>query len=370
MQIKRCIVWLLAFSIIFAIGGCSPSSLKIENGDFIFNRSSIHLFDADDYIVLNIDDGYLYEKEAKRLIPLKIDPLERYKASDTMHGTDNSSTVPIFTSRKQVYILNNLNKENILASDFQIEALNLNSLSKETIFQTISPNSKDEFLGLKKLFKQTNNYDFEFDENGVAEITSIGTIFHFFIYNNFLYTEENYQIHCYNLKNGKNKVIVDDRIKGESIAFDGKNIYYLTMMNDLCFYNIEHKNNGKLIENKIAEYYISENYIFFKNLSDNGALYRYDKASAKIEKISDIVCQSIQSDEKYIFFTDPQTEKIYRIGRDGKDCKVIIDQAVSDFIILSDSNNIVFTVENNVSFSQSTSVYIANKDGENQYQIM
>lgn len=369
MQMKRCIGFVLILSIVFFMFGCSDVSLKTENDKFLFNRSSIHLFESKDYIVLNVDDGYLYERETGRLIPLKIDPLERFAVPKQIDGMNASVTTPIFTSPEKVYILNNLHDENISASEFQIEALSLNSLTKKTLYQTISRNSKDEFLGLKKLFKQTNTYDFEFDDSGVVEITSFGEIYHFFIYDNILYTVENYQIHSYNLQNGKEKTIVEDRIKGESIACDGENIYYLTIMNDLCFYNIEHQESKKLTNEKVSDFYISENNIFFKNLSDNGALYRYDKASAKTDKISDIIFRSIQADNQYIYFQDPQTEKICRIGLNGKDCKVIIDQAVSDYIILSDSDNIVFTIEDDIALSHPTSVFIADKDGKNQYQI-
>lgn len=373
MNIKRQIVFIISILILLLASGCSSISYETENKDFLFNRSSLHLFESDDYIVLNIEPGYLYDIKTEKVIPLTLDPLERFGAEEQAEGLNASDNTSFFVSQSNVYILDNLTDEWSTSTDFKIEVLNLKTLSKTALFQTQKIDLKDNFLGLTDLFGEKNTFNFDTNDSTMDLNNSWG-VFHFFVYNNVLYTIENYQLHSYNLQNGKRETIIDDRIKGESIACDGKNIYYLTITNDLFAYNIEEKSKNKIVDDKVSDFYVSKDYIIYNNVSDNGFLYRYDKSTSVGHKISEAICTSIQTDGQNIYYIDSQSGDLCCMTMEGEEVRVLIEQDVSDFIVLSQKNNIIFTTENNSSLEQSfgrqsVSIYISDKQGSNQHQI-
>lgn len=373
MNIKKRIVFIITILILFLASGCSSISYETENKDFLFNRSSLHLFESDNYIVLNIESGYLYDIKTEKVIPLTLDPLERFGVGEQAEGLNASDNTSFFVSQSNVYILDNLTDEWSTSTEFKIEVLNLKTLSKIALFQTKKTDLKDNFLGLNDLFGEKNTFNFDTNDSTMDLNNSWG-VFHFFVYNSVLYTIENYQLYSYNLQNGKRETIVDDRIKGESIACDGENIYYLTITNDLCAYNIEKKSKNKMVDDKVSDFYVSKDYILYSNISDNGFLYRYDKSSSTGHKISETICTSVQTDGQNIYYIDSQSGALCCMTIEGEEFRVLVEQAVSDFIVLSQKNNIIFTTENNSSLgqsfgNQSVSIYISDKKGSNQHQI-
>lgn len=362
---------LFVLSMLLLLSSCNKKEKSIQ----MYNNYTNSFSESRDYIIINIDEGYLYDKNTMQVIPLEIDPIERFDTEEAFDQLTTSIKKCIFTTTSKVYILTPIADDWNTSSDFKIEVIDLDSLSKTTLYQTSNPSMENDFLGLKKLFDSENTYDFEMDGD-ILELTNSWGIFHFLVYDNLIFTVENNSIYTYNWKNGETNKITEERIKGESLSCDGKNIYYLTITNDLFCYNISTQTTVKFLNDKISEFYIFDNCLYYENISDNGYLYRLNISTLQREKISEKNYDSWQVDNGYIYYIEPESNFLYRLSLNNNHSAPIIEQQINEYIVSSQCDKIFYSTEEEVktleqiSTTQKTAIYMSDKNGENKQKIL
>lgn len=361
-------VLLLAVVLVFQ-SGCSPFREKPSDDVILYNSSiSSAFYETDDYLVVNIGDKYICDKDTLEICHLYLDPLERFREDDEKEQSIGGNSARIFASADSVYLLyDKISDAFSRQAAFTIDRIDMNSFTKAHFFHAGNIDSGHRFLGLMNMF-ESKNYDSLEIEDGESISWVPPHIFYYFVYKDSLYTVEGFNIFKRSLKNGKRSVLTDERVRGEQLACDGKDIYFLTTTNDVYLYSLQSKTSEKLFSDKVSEFYVTDDIIYYRNISDNGYPYYWDKNSLSSGKIADITCKDLRADDDFLYYIDADAN-LCRISYDGSQNSVIVNGPISDYFVSKNTDKIFYRPEMGdtsgfiMESSAPPEIYVANKDG-------
>lgn len=89
---------------------------------------------------------------------------------------------------------------------------------------------------------------------------------------------------------------------------DKSDLYYIAK-EDNKLYDISLKNDEKrnITEDKVSEFKIIGDYIYYINTSDKNCLYRLNKSSTETQKIYEKGCKNLSIESKNLLFIDSET---------------------------------------------------------------
>ena len=150
---------------------------------------------------------------------------------------------------------------------------------------------------------------------------------------------------------------------------NGDRVYYITAAESkLGIYNITEKSNVITSIDNISEILVDDNHIYMvKDEKTKKVLIRTDKdGNNKVDLKTDInVSYIIQDDYSLYFVNKSDANKIYTIGKDGKNYA-----KVADIVSISDTGDIKEIDGSNYMFVNQNKLYYVNAESENSLYVI
>lgn len=203
-----------------------------------------------------------------------------------------------------------------------INQINLESLTEKNIFTT---NTEDKYYFLNLYLKY-------------VDFKNIEKIWSFFIADDDLFlVMYDGRVVKVDIKSNKKEVVIDEGMFRYNISFDGNYIYYINSNLELKRYNIHTKESTVIIDKRVTRLYLMPDGIL---CADKNALYSVNKDGTSLKRIINASVNELSSDEKYIYYTERNSNNLYRISKDGGKGEIISDENILDFEVLTNSNYI------------------------------
>ncbi|GIP35360.1 DUF5050 domain-containing protein [Paenibacillus sp. J2TS4] len=284
-----------------ALSGCASNG---EEGNYdIYNSSSKRSFENERYRFY-ADETIVFEnKETGETRNLIRNPLQSStKVRDVIYG--NGSLV--------YYMKYDYDKSKLreTVDRFSIIEVDTATFEERIVFEKNLNADRDNFLGLNK----TN----------VSDEVSFITTDSFFMDKHSIYLIGGGEIKRLNKHTGKMSVIVRSRVM-RSVAFDGRNIYYVNDKSEVAKYDTR-TDSETVLPDIVTEYFVlTDTELLYINRKDKQKIYAMNLGDFSTRKITDKSVMSFTCDGTYIYYEDKGDLKKYRIDRDGQNDTLVSD---------------------------------------------
>jgi hypothetical protein len=302
---------------------------------FLFNSLASHRFlGAKNYVVLNAEQLYFIEKKTGIVRPLILNPLERLLEEEREGLVTFNNSKIAHVSGNRAYILENdyLSMRPDVAA-FDLFYVNLENFDQISLLSVGKRVHEYRFLPLPSLMPDQDRLRGYFDdasENSTGENAAL--VARYFVLSGALYTIENNTLCRRGLSGGPVSVLADDLYPRTQVSCDGERIYYVNNRMELMEYRLKNDHSRKVTDAKVNGLYVSHDAIYYKDLANGQALYRYDKQAGTVKKISDSDLPAMQAVASWIYYLDADG-KLCRMPSKGGESEMVIDDEIGDYYV-------------------------------------
>lgn len=288
-----------------------------ESKDNIYNQNISKNFlinqNETSYIVKKFNDIIMFNKKDGDETILNRNPFSKFD--------EKTLKMDVFLDENNYYI--NYGNKNV-----DLKYINLNDFSEKNLYQE-NIKKRDYFLNLYR-------------DNSIRDKEC--SIWNFFVKNDNLYLILfDSRVIKIDMHNNKKTVVIDDGIFNGNISFDGQNIYYINDKLTLKRYDINKDELSTVIDKKIRYLYLYSKEIL---CSDRNGLYIVNKDTKDIKFVVNDFIEEVSCDENYIYYTKVNDLKLYKISKLGGAEKVICDEEVVKFEVISGTKYIYCQIDN------------------------
>lgn len=292
--------------IVASLAGCHFND-EAEKGD-IYNTASRHSFENERYRIFfdetDLDDRKLLfeDKQTGEINNFIRNPIQSLtKIEEPIYG--NGSLVYYMKWDVEKSGFRDLEEPDRLS----IIEVDTTSFDEKIIFERNINTEKNSFLGLHTL--------------ETADSLSFWMIPYFFLdkANIYFIDEGNQMIRQVNKRTGKTTVTNSSPLSSDvSVAFDGRNIYYLTQKYQIVKYDTK-KGEETVLPDIITTYFmLTDTELLYVNRKDQYKIYALDLENGTTRKITDkSVWDGFTYDDQHIYYESRQNKE-YRIDRNGE----------------------------------------------------
>lgn len=354
------LVLLVAISLSGGCAGTGGTNSDIDGGEepFLFNSSAPHRFlNAEDYILLNADQPYFIDKKTGIIRPLILNPLERLLEKEQGGITTSGNSKVVHVSGNRAYILqNDYASMRLDAAAFDLSCVDLHTFDQSDLLSVGERVHERRFLPSPDL-KETQDETGYFNDalqNGIGE--SPVMVARYFVLKNNLYTIENSKLCRRDLTGGLVSVLADDLYLRTQVSCDGVRIYYVNNKMELMEYTLKSSSLRKVTDDKVGGLYVSDDAVYYKNLANGQAVYRYDKQTGKVKKISDSDIPDMQAVASWLYYLDAEG-RLCRMPSTGGESEVVINDAVGDYCVDAPGQSIYYETYKQIDGATSSVYY-------------
>ena len=284
------IVLISLIAIYFALPGAA-----LDCPDYIYNylehgggiRTTVNL---DDYIVTQkmLSEISVYNKSTK----------ESFWLGDTVFDYEKKYVAVMFSIGNELYY----EAKDPNTKTKTVYAFDLDTYEKKKVYSQSGMTDTDGFLGMNKLLGIYNTYLMYTANAGKYIVNKDGFMYIQDVINFILEKDSDNK---YNLSSSDMK-----------IAANKYGIYFINNFDELLFYNYETKEIQRFMDNRVEDFFITDDGVYFSTLSDPDKLYKSNPDGKNKTYIGDIDLQDVRvksGEPTYI----SDGENVYLIENNG-----------------------------------------------------
>lgn len=275
--------------------GCSSQSKNLQ----MFRLNGSEWTDSSDFVFSYAENGLMIDKTTGVSTEFIRNPFYDIKTN----FDKTPITAPIFSTGNKAYFLH----DNGLS--IVITERNLDDMSDKIIYQSVG-DERDYFLGLGHSYAKTHSC----------------TIHGFFLNDRFIYFVTDRGItQVDRLTSYSTEIITDAKI--ENVIFDGKDICFISSDFTALKFLTGSGKTEPLLADKVSEFIIVGDRIFYGNISDGKKLYMCSLEGNEKKKLADLPIKSLTTDGDFVYFiaSEELFGSVYRTALDGGFTEEIFD---------------------------------------------
>ena len=337
----------LLFLIMLLLCSCK-SKYSNEKDVFLYNSNESYCFcNADKYVFVSDSVPFFIDKSNCKALPVEMNPLERYNDSE-----DNFIT-SVHSYGCTAYLLKSYNSDNNDLS-VSLDRIDLNNFNKTTVLKLNT--SKSNFSLPEWIKPNSDTYSGYFDEYAEfydsSDWSNINT---WFVYNDTLYFVSNHFLYSCSFKSKRPQKLCDFYVE-ESMACDGKDLYFLNSKKNILSYNFKSKKISKVSDCLASELYIDKSNIYYKSLSDNCTLHMIDKISNTDSLLINKKVFEFQKGRNNVLFYLDENYKLHSENIELKKDNILFDFDISTYYY-DDINNDIYYQTGGTNESEQVNLY-------------
>lgn len=216
-------------------------------------------------------------------------------------------------------------------------SINGQTISTEQILRTDLTNFNEDVIYSNDIFTDTRGAYLGVGEYLPDVEQTDADISSFIVDNETLFLEMKDGIYTCQLSKNKLKKIIDNTIIKGEWSYTGDIIYYIDELYRLHKFLIESGSDEIIGEKRVSGLFVTDDSIYLRSLSNNGALMRYSVSDENYETVVDKTGDCFAVFDNNIYYTDPEN--------DGRLCKINLSS--SEKTVISKSNcSFVYPISN------------------------
>ncbi len=282
-------------ALILALGLLLPGCTGGKAEQVFYNSDNCGYFCSDRYVLITgLFSSELVDQQTGARRPFPLDA----------GGNAICSAPALFQRGQEVYYLKarqqtSSDGDNILASIEELVAVDTRTLAERVIYRFSW--ERDWFFGMLDL---------------PPKDSGMNIVYNFFLHGGYFYFISNDGLCRMSLLTGQYELYIKDM--GRQYAYDGQNLYYTDDYNRLVIHNLATGGSRTVEEVVASSFRYTPHGLYYFNTQSGNTLWRYDPATGKTEKISDLTGTGLDFDEDslYLHTGDGFLVRLDRSGRE------------------------------------------------------